>query len=130
VTFLKIKVMNITLRSITQDDKQFIYTLLKRTMENHYISTYGKWNDEIELKYLEDEIEQYPYQLILIDSKTAGCISIKETNHRLFINELLILPEYHLLHFSEYRQTEFLTDGVVPTDSNPDKFSHYRFWCR
>lgn len=85
---------NVTLREITNNDFQFLYSLLFETMNDYYVSTYGRWDDEIEKNYLTDEINQYPYFIIIADEEPVGCISLKESDNRIFINELLILPNY------------------------------------
>lgn len=85
---------NVSFRSYHQRDNEFLFNLLKLSMAEQIIENYGEWDDGIELTYLEESITNYPYEIILLDSKEVGCLSIQESTHQYFINEIQLLPEY------------------------------------
>lgn len=85
---------NITFRSYGKRDKDFLFKLLKLSMEDQIIKNYGEWDDYIEMSYLEESISEYPYEILLFDGKEIGCLSVQETPSEYFINEIQMIPEY------------------------------------
>jgi len=82
------------LRWATDKDYNFLYCLLKSTMKQYYIETYGSWNEEVEKKYFDESFIKLKYRIVVYDGHDVGCLSITNNTVDIFINEIQILPQY------------------------------------
>ena len=82
------------LERATQHDNDFLYRLLKTTMEHDYIETYGSWDDVVEQQYMQESIRKWIYHVIIHNEQKIGCLSFKNDGHEIFLNEIHILPQY------------------------------------
>ena len=84
----------IILRPAKVSDYPFLFDLLKMSMKDYYMATYGGWDDKEEYSYLLDSLKDTDCRIIEIDSAAAGVLSVRESEGCLFLNEMQILPEY------------------------------------
>ena len=91
----KKKVSNVyELRRAKKKDYNFLYCLLKSTMKQYYIETYGSWDEEVEKKYFGESFIKLRYQIIVYNGHDVGCLAITNNTVDIFINEIQILPQY------------------------------------
>jgi hypothetical protein len=83
------------LRSAANSDYNFLYSLLTITMKQHYIETYGKWDDEVERRYFDDSFRDCEYQIISYDEHSIGCLVKKTNPSEIFIYEIQIFTASH-----------------------------------
>jgi ribosomal protein S18 acetylase RimI-like enzyme len=81
-------------REYKKKDFDFLFNLLKATMREQIELTYGSWDDEVEMEFLQSSIKEYDYKIISLKNLNIGCLSWVEFTECIFINELQILPEY------------------------------------
>ncbi len=82
------------LRFATNNDYDFLYNLLKVTLKQYYIETFGKWDDDIERAYFDKSFKEIEYQIITLNEQDTGCIAKKNNPNEIFIHEIQILPKY------------------------------------
>lgn len=82
------------LRFATNNDYDFLYNLLKVTLKQYYIETFGKWDDDIERAYFDKSFKKIEYQVITLNEQDIGCLVKKTNSNEIFIHEIQILPKY------------------------------------
>lgn len=82
------------LERATQHDYDFLYRLLKTTMEHYYIETYGSWDDAVEQQYFQESVREWTYHIIIHNEQKTGCLSFKHDRNEIFLNEIQIIPQY------------------------------------
>ena len=82
------------LEQATYHDRDFLYRLLKATMEQYYIATFGRWDERTEQRYFQESLREWPYHLIIHNEQRIGCLSFTQDQHEMFLNEIHILPHY------------------------------------
>jgi len=83
-----------SLRIATNNDCDYLYSLLTITMKQYYIETYGEWNDKVEHAYFDKSFKDNKYQIISYKGHDVGCLVIKYNQDEIFIIEFQILPKY------------------------------------
>ena len=91
------KKVKYSLRDGRQSDFDFLYKLNKATMKDHVIHTWGKWDEEWQVKYFQEKFKPEISKIILIEGKEAGAMAIIEDERKMDIERLLILPEFQSL---------------------------------
>ena len=63
------------LRPAGKEDYDFLYRLLRETMEQYYTETYKTWGDSIERTYFEESLANLKYQIIEYENVKIGCLN-------------------------------------------------------
>ena len=84
----------ITLRKADEDDAEFAYEVVKVTMRDYAIQTWGVWLDE---ESRQDAIKQSKsgrIEIIEIQDDRAGILLVETDNKQMAIEQFYILPEF------------------------------------
>lgn len=86
--------MNINLRSISNNDFEFIYDVTKRTMKTYVELTWKKWDDEQQRTLIYDCIDVSADQIIQLDGQDVGCLAVERHPTHLQLAKLYLLPQF------------------------------------
>ena len=81
-------------RYATKGDYDFLYNLMKSTMKEYYIETYGSWDEEVERNFFDESFNSIKYQILISEGQDIGCLAITKNDTDIFINEIQILLQY------------------------------------
>jgi ribosomal protein S18 acetylase RimI-like enzyme len=82
------------LELMTLSDFEFLYELVKSTMERYVISAWGEWCDEIVRSQLLDGLNTNAFSSILVDRLRVGAIAVERHDTHIQIEDLFILEEF------------------------------------
>jgi ribosomal protein S18 acetylase RimI-like enzyme len=82
-----------TLRPVTEADYEFIYTLNSRTMRPYVEPIWG-WDEDIQRKAFERRWNPDNQQIIVVEGRDAGRITLNETEDLIYIAQINLLPEF------------------------------------
>jgi ribosomal protein S18 acetylase RimI-like enzyme len=85
--------LNYQLRPATDDDYDFLYHLHVATIQPYVAATWG-WDDTIQTNFFRQKFDPAKRQIILLDGKPAGVLSVEEQESETFLALIEILPEY------------------------------------
>ena len=81
-----------TLRQATEADYAFLYHLHRATMKDYVAQTWG-WDETIQADMFKDRFNPEHSQIIVVDGRDAGVLSMERRSDTLFLANLRILPE-------------------------------------
>jgi ribosomal protein S18 acetylase RimI-like enzyme len=79
---------------MTLADFEFLYELVKSTMERDVISAWGEWCDEIVRSQLLDGLNANAFNSIFLDRSRVGAIAVERHETHIQIEDLYILKEF------------------------------------
>ena len=82
-----------TLRRATGADAAFIYHLHRAAMRDYVAQTWG-WDEAFQARVFEEHFDPVRYQVIVVDGRDAGVVSVERHPDALFLATIEILPEY------------------------------------
>ena len=74
-------------------DFLFSYHTLKEGMKEYYIKQFGSFQEEVELKYFQEEFLKFDFYILFWKKKKVGILSFLN-QESIFLNELILLPEF------------------------------------
>ncbi len=86
--------LNYILRKATESDFQFLFDLLKQTMFNHVVATWGEWDEDFQVEYFRKKFDPEKNWVIVIDGKDAGGYMVTEDAGTVKLDRMFLLPEY------------------------------------
>ena len=86
--------INIRKRQATLLDEQFMRALHKAAYHDVVVRQFGSWDDQLQYSLFTQKWIPENFEIIEIDEKPIGCISIANHPDEVFIAELQILPEF------------------------------------
>src|SRR5437667_9167271 len=81
-----------TLRQATEADYAFLYHLHRATMKDYVAQTWG-WDETIQADMFKDRFNPEHSQIIVVDGRDAGVLSMERRIDTLFLGNIQILPE-------------------------------------
>jgi GNAT superfamily N-acetyltransferase len=81
------------LRPATQDDYAFTYDLLVAAMKEYVDQTWG-WEDSYQQERFCSKFDPATYQIIVLDGRDVGALSVVRNGHVLYLSEIQINPDY------------------------------------
>lgn len=85
--------LNYQLRPSTDDDYDFLFNLHVATIKPYVEATWG-WNDAVQADFFRQKFDPAKRQIILLEGKPAGVLSVEEQENEIFLALIEILPEY------------------------------------
>jgi ribosomal protein S18 acetylase RimI-like enzyme len=85
--------MKYTLRPAAKSDFDFLYHLIEVCLKEYVEATWG-WDDEFQQGYFAEHFDITGCQIVLVDGRTAGQLTVIEEQDKFFISGIYILPEY------------------------------------
>jgi GNAT superfamily N-acetyltransferase len=83
----------VALRTAGSADEEFLYNLLKATMQEYVAQTWG-WDEQSQEERFRDEFEPGMDRIIVLEGKDIGVISTEQKDEAIFLDKIYILPEY------------------------------------
>lgn len=83
----------VELRVAAQEDANFLYSLLKTTMQEYVTQIWG-WDEHWQQKYFQENFEPGKERVVVLEGKDIGVISIEQREDEVFLSKIYILPEY------------------------------------
>lgn len=84
---------DLTLRKATQADAEFLYHVLKATMQAYVDQTWG-WDEAAQRARFQEEFEPGKDRIIVLNGEDIGVIGVEEGEEELFLDKIYILPAY------------------------------------
>jgi ribosomal protein S18 acetylase RimI-like enzyme len=81
------------LRPATSEDYDFLYHLLKATMQEYVAQTWG-WNEEWQQAYFRLTFDPAKNQIVVLNDQDIGVLSTEKKESEVFLGSIYILPEY------------------------------------
>ncbi len=81
------------LRKATREDFDFLFNLHKSTMREYVEKTWG-WDEAWQRDYFLHHLNPDMLQIIVLNHKDVGSISVMNRDQDLFLSSIEILPEY------------------------------------
>jgi GNAT superfamily N-acetyltransferase len=81
-----------TLRQATEADYAFLYHLHKETMKDYVAQTWG-WDEVVQAAMFKDRFDPEHSQIVVVDGRDAGFLSMEWRTDTLFLSNLQILSE-------------------------------------
>jgi GNAT superfamily N-acetyltransferase len=80
------------LRQATQADYNFLYNLFRATMKDYVAQTWG-WDEAIQPGMFKDRFDPEHSQIVVVDGRDVGVLSMERRDDVLFIGNIQIMPE-------------------------------------
>jgi ribosomal protein S18 acetylase RimI-like enzyme len=85
--------MTYTLRPARKADYDFLFHLVEVCLKEYVEATWG-WDDEFQQNHFAQHFDITGCQIVLVDGREAGQVTVIEQEHGFFISGIYILPEY------------------------------------
>ena len=95
------------LRSAVPEDADFLYNLLKATMQEYVTQVWG-WDEQWQRQYFQENFIPDKERIIIKGEEEIGVISTEKYDDEIFLAKIYILPEHQGQHIG----TE-LIEGVL-----------------
>lgn len=82
-----------TLRPVTDADYEFVYMLNSSTMRPYVEPIWG-WDEDIQRSAFARRWNPDNQQIIIVDGRNAGRLTLNETDELLYIAQINLLPEF------------------------------------
>jgi ribosomal protein S18 acetylase RimI-like enzyme len=83
------------LRPVTDDDREFLFDLMKASYFDHVVATWGAWDEEDQRKRFEDRFGASGNErIILVDRERVGVLTVEELPTEMFLVNIEILPSW------------------------------------
>ncbi|HSB69250.1 MAG TPA: GNAT family N-acetyltransferase [Candidatus Methylomirabilis sp.] len=86
--------MDLQLRPATIADHPFLQRLNREAYEELVTRQYGAWDDEFQRARFGKKLQSARFRIVLLDDQPVGAVASTEHDDHIFLNELLILPEF------------------------------------
>jgi GNAT superfamily N-acetyltransferase len=83
-----------TLRQSDSGDAEFAYEVVKVTMRDYAIQTWGTWLDKESKIAAKVDTESGKIKIIYIENEKAGTLQLERRKNEIFINQIYLLPSF------------------------------------
>ena len=83
-----------TLQKATEADSQFLFELMKQTMQDHIVATWGEWDEDFQVAYFQKKFDPEKNTIIVVDGEDVGGYMVTEDAEMVKLDRLFLLPEY------------------------------------
>jgi ribosomal protein S18 acetylase RimI-like enzyme len=80
-------------RAATQQDKEFLYDLLKATMRAYVEALWG-WDEAWQRAHFLEHLNLARSRIVVLDGVDIGVLTIEERQDEVFLGQIYILPTY------------------------------------
>ncbi len=84
--------MNIQNRPATELDKEYLRALHKGCYQDIVTRQFGAWDDAVQRKFFEEKWIPEKFQIVELDGKNVGMISVLKKDDHVFLSEIQIEP--------------------------------------
>jgi ribosomal protein S18 acetylase RimI-like enzyme len=81
-------------RRVKTSDEPFMRRLHKAAYHDVVVRQFGAWDDEVQYALLTQKWIPEKFEIIEMGGEPIGCISVEESPEKVFVAELVILPEF------------------------------------
>jgi len=85
--------MNYTLRPAAKKDYDFLYRLIEVCLKEYVEATWG-WDDEFQQTHFAEHFDITGCQIVLVNGREAGQLTVIEKENSIFISAIYLLPEF------------------------------------
>ena len=85
--------LNVTLRSATEQDSEFVFLVKKASLGEYIEQTWG-WNEGFQRKFHEQDFEPSETQIIVESGQDVGWMVVVETDTEFQLREIYLQPEH------------------------------------
>ena len=82
------------MRAATPNDLALTYAITKDAMRGYVEQTWGKWDEEEQLKKHRVNFTPETYRIILIEDEVAGLVAVEEFPSHVWLVKLYLLAKY------------------------------------
>ena len=86
--------MHITLRQARPNDADLLYRLHRAAMQKYVIQTWGLWGEAWQSWYFHQHFDPSTCQIIVVQGKDAGVISVFRRTTDIFLGNIELLPAF------------------------------------
>jgi ribosomal protein S18 acetylase RimI-like enzyme len=83
----------VVLRAATEQDKEFLYALLKATMREYVEELWG-WDEAWQRAHFLEHVDPARSQIVVLDGVDIGVLTLEERQTEVFLGQIYILPAY------------------------------------
>lgn len=83
----------VALRPATRDDVEFLFTTLRAAIGSYVEATWGGWDDAYQRELFVGTIDLATHQVIEVEGRAVGCLSVEEFIDRVALNRIFLMPE-------------------------------------
>jgi GNAT superfamily N-acetyltransferase len=84
---------DISLRTGTAADLEFLYDLLKVALGPYVEQTYGAWDDAAQRRRFAARTRPESHQIVELGGRPVGCLFVQRTPEAVKLNRVFLLPE-------------------------------------
>lgn len=85
----------ITRRPGSDSDREFLYTLLRRSLGPHVEATYGAWDEAWQREHFLASSDPRRHEILEADGEPIGCLLLEEGEPDLLrLHRIFLLPEH------------------------------------
>ena len=103
--------MRIGLRSVTPEDREYLWWLHRETMRDYVDQTWG-WDDAWQRSKFDENFDPGPLQMIEANGESVGYIQVRRPGNEIFLVAIEIAPA----HQSRGIATQFIRDLLEESD--------------
>jgi ribosomal protein S18 acetylase RimI-like enzyme len=82
------------LRRATEDDRTFLFDLMKASYSDHVVATWGSWDEPYQQRRFADRFARGAERVILVDGDRVGVLAVEERPTELFLANIEIAPSW------------------------------------
>jgi ribosomal protein S18 acetylase RimI-like enzyme len=86
--------MNITLRTATEEDADFLFQLQRATMQAYVVQTWGEWDDAWQRRRFRQHFNSVACQIVLDQNQAIGVICVERDANEIRLGKIELLPAY------------------------------------
>jgi ribosomal protein S18 acetylase RimI-like enzyme len=87
---------DVKLRPAAPEDADFLYGVLKATMQEYVAQTWG-WDEEWQQAHFREHFDPSKDQVIVLKGEDIGVLSVEPRQDHVFLSKIYILPQYQRL---------------------------------
>jgi ribosomal protein S18 acetylase RimI-like enzyme len=80
------------LRPATDDDRPFLFDLMKASYSDHVVATWGSWDEPDQQRRFADRFARGVDRVILVEGERVGVLAVEEKRGELFLANIEIAP--------------------------------------
>jgi len=86
--------MDLQLRPATLADHPFLQRLNREAYKELVTKRYGSWDEDFQRARFATKLQSVEFRIVLLDHQPVGAVASTEHADHIFLDELLILPEF------------------------------------
>lgn len=103
------------LRDATEADRDWLYALLRASMRDYVVQTWGDWDEAFQHPRFDDRFTTVDQQIVVVDGADVGVLIVHHEATRLVLEEIQLHPEYQSRGIGTAVLRDLLTEAAVAT---------------